>query len=173
MLMNYCDLAMEHNDMPAAGAVWQAMRRRGLLPFASDQILTNGDFRTAPSGRGFDWRTPTPALTTPFSPGSFTFKLDGFQHEREILLEQPLALDSSRKYQLTFEYKTTGFEGASGLHWIAGPDQNDVPASSTWTSGKLDFAGSTRSLMFIYQRQPGSTLSEGTIAIRNVGVLQK
>src|ERR1700744_2707360 len=57
MLTAYCDLALEHNDKGGARAVWQIMRKRGLLPFAADSLLTNGDFRSAPTGHGFDWRS--------------------------------------------------------------------------------------------------------------------
>lgn len=172
-LMNYCDLAMAHDDRFGAFAVWQVMVRRGLLPFAADRILTNGDFRAAPSGRGFDWRMPTPSLTNPFSAGSIGFTLDGFQHEREVLLDQPLALDPVLSYQMDFEYKTTGFDGPSGLHWTAGPSQTELQSSLSWTPGKLDLPGSASSLAFTYQRQAGSTIAAGTVSIRNVVVVKK
>jgi hypothetical protein len=172
-LMNYCDLAMAHEERISAGAVWQALRKHGLLPFAAGQILTNGDFRTAPSGRGFDWRTPTKNLTNSFTAGSIGFTLDGFQHEHELLLEQPLALDPKFQYQLDYEYKTTGFDTRPGLQWVAGTSRADIQPAPDWTPGKLEFGGSAASLSLIYQRQTGSTQAEGSIFFRNVGISTK
>jgi hypothetical protein len=173
LLMGYCDLALEHNDKAGARAVWQSMRKRGLLPFPADSLLTNGDFRSAPAGHGFDWRPLPHGLANPFHPGEASFTFNGFDHDREVLLEQPLALDSQLKYELRFEYKTAGLAANSGIHWIAGNDASIDLSASGWTLGKLEFSGAAPSLALIYQRPPSSTIADGKLSIKNVSVVPR
>lgn len=156
-LLNYCDLALAHDDRAGAFAVWQALR-----PDPA-HLLTNGDFQTRPTGRCFDWRMTT---AKPFQKGEADFTLDGFQHEHEVLLEQPLALDPARTYQFSFEYEAT----AKGLHWQAGRLQNELPKAESWIESHFDFPGTAQSLVFLYQREPGQTISEGTVSIRKAEI---
>jgi hypothetical protein len=173
LLTNYCDLALEHNDSAGASAVWKALRTRHLLPFAADTILTNGDFRSAPSGHGFDWRPLPAGIANAFHPAEATFTLNGFEREREVLLEQPLALDPQRKYQLQFEFKTSGITVNSGVRWVAGENASGGFAASAWTRGEFEFSGKAPSLALVYQRPQGSTMAEGTVSIRNVSTLAR
>jgi hypothetical protein len=173
LLTNYCDLALEHNDVAGAIAVWGVLRKRGLLPFAADSLLTNGDFRSAPTGHGFDWRPLPHGLANPFRPGEASFTFNGFEHEREVLLEQPLALDSQLMYELRFEYKTANLAVKSGVHWVAGSDASIDLSTSEWTLGNLEFSGAAPSLALIYQRPSGSTIADGTLSIRNVSVIPR
>ena len=170
LLTNYCDLALEHNDRTGANTAWKALRHRGLLPFADDSLLTNGDFRSAPSGHGFDWRPLPPGLANLFHAGEASFTLNGFQHDREVLLEQPLALDQRLSYKLLFEYKTGG---VSGVLWVAGESRSSPFAASEWTPGEMEFSGTAASLELIYQRTPGSPAPEGTVSVRNVSVVPR
>jgi hypothetical protein len=171
LLMNYCDSALAHGDKVAANAVWFHLCYRKLLPFSAGRIIANGDFRIAPSGRGFDWRIAAPGVGNPFRPGEVSFTFNGYQHEREVLLEQPLAIDPSLKYRLEFEYRTDRLDPNAGTHWTAGANISEGFAASTWTTGRFDFTGPAESLQLVYQRPAGSTLAEGTLWVRNVNVV--
>jgi hypothetical protein len=171
LLMNYCDLALARDDKAGASAVWYGLRRRKLLPFAPELIITNGDFREGPTGRGFDWRIAPPGISNPFHPGEASFTLNGFQQEHETFLEQLLSIDPTLKYRLEFEYKTTGFDVNSGIHWTAGAASSDGFAASAWTHGQFDFPGPAESLELVYQRPKASTMAEGTVWVRNVSLV--
>jgi hypothetical protein len=173
LLMNYCDLALAHGDKAAASTVWYHLCRRKLLPFQAGRIIANGDFRVAPSGRGFDWRVAAPGVANPFQPGEASFTLNGFQHDREVLLEQQLAIDASLNYRLEFEYKTNGLNSNSGVHWTAGGSNSEGLVATSWTGGQFDFPGSSASLQLVYQRPTGSTMAEGTVWVRNVNVVTR
>jgi len=173
MLVNYCDLALAHGDRAGASAAWNSLRQRGILPFPAGAILTNGDFSVFPSGRCFDWRSPAVNLASPFHKGEAGFTLGGFQHDREVLLEQPLALDPSLNYLLEFEYKTAGLSANSGIRWQAGSKNSDGFAASVWSRGEFPFSGASASLALIYERPNGSTTAVGTVTIRSVSVVAK
>lgn len=173
MLMNYCDLAVEH-DRTAGMVVWRALCRRGLLPFAVDHLLTNGDFRVAPSGRGFDWRTPlSNGISSSFHSDEASFSLNGYEPERAVLLEQPLALDAAKHYRLEFEYKTKGIDANSGIHWAAGDASGHGFAAPDWTAADFEFTGDAPLLSLVYQRPQGATMAEGTISLRRLDIIAR
>jgi hypothetical protein len=172
-LLNYCDTALAHADKTGANAVWNALRHRGLLPFPEGPILSNGDFRAVPSNRGFDWRLTVPGIANPFHLGEASFTLNGFERDQEIMLEQLLALDPSHTYLAKFEYKTTGLDANSGVHWVAGSNKSQNLSAIAWTPGEFEFSGASPSLALIYDRPPISIRAEGTIAVRNVSALAK
>ncbi len=173
LLTNYCDLALEHKDSAGAGAVWIDLRKRGLIPFPPGPLLTNGDFRSAPSGHGFDWRLLPNSLAHPFQPGEVSFRLNGFEPDREVLLEQPLALDPRLEYDLRFDYKAEGLEPNSGIHWVAGGHASTPLSSADWIHKEFEFSGVAPSLSLVYERSSGSRPAEGTFAVRNVSVVPR
>ncbi len=171
-LMNYCDMALEHGDRAGGMAVWQALCRRGLLPFTPGRLLMNSEFRTAASGRGFDWRSPVNAgIGVVFRDGQADFTLSGEESERLVLLQQVLALDPLKIYRLEFDCKTGPTTGAAGIHWEAGAARSDGFAAPEWTRAQFEFKGDASALLLVYQRLPGSTTAEGTISIRHLEVL--
>ncbi len=173
-LMNYCDLALEHGDRAGSSAVWKSLGQRGLLPFSPGHLLTNGDFRTVPSGRGFDWRIPANSgVSVSIRNGEATYSLSGFESERLTLLQQPLALDPEKTYRLEFDYKAGGASMANGLHWAADATQSEGLSAQEWTRGRFEFAGTAASLMLTYQRPIGSSIAEGTISLRRLEVIAK
>jgi hypothetical protein len=167
LLMNYCDAALARGDKAQANTVWYHLCHRKLIPYAADKIVANGDFHVAPSGRGFDWRIAAPGVANAFRQGEARFTLNGFQREREVLLEQPLAIDPTLQYRLAFEYRTS----APDVHWLVGSAHSGALAVGEWTHGTFDFAGPAESIALIYERPKGSSMAEGTVEVRNVSIV--
>ncbi len=167
ILLNYCDLALAHGDRAGAATVWRALEARGLLPYRL-ALLTNGNFEVAPTGHGFDWRVPpADGLTSSFHHELAAFTLSGYQPERCVLIEQPLALAAEMTYKLRFEYKT---DSASGLRWQAGDAIGPLTAASGWSRAEFEFSGAAKSLALLYRRPEGETNAEGTVSLRRLEV---
>ena len=171
LLLNYCDLAIERGDKSGARVVWDQLCRRKLLPFAAGQVVVNGEFQFSPSAHGFDWRIVAPGVSNSIQSGEASFTLNGFQQEREVLLEQPLAIDATVEHRLNFEYKTTGLQADSGVHWAAGKFESASLSSAAWSQGHLDFSGPAEALELTYHRSAGSTLAQGSISVRNISIV--
>jgi hypothetical protein len=139
---------------------------RDLFPDASSPV--NGDLRNAPSGLGFDWRTPPAAgVTAAWSPGRLTFWLAGGQPEDCILLEQPLPVEPGQ-YRLRFEYAgdTTGIRWTLDSAGSAELDSHREPiaAERQFRTGRAGIAW----LRLLYRRDVGVAKAEGQFEIRRV-----
>lgn len=173
-LINYCDIALAHGDRRDGLTVWQALGKRGLLPFDATGPLTNPDFRAAPTGRCFDWRTPVNSgvrLAFPYRRADIT--LTNFGSEHAVLLLQPLALDPAKSYRLEFELKTGDTTGATGIHWEAGPNRSNGFAAPDWSRRDFVFPGTAAELALVYQRLSGYSKVEGTVSLRHLAVLEQ
>ncbi len=70
--LDLTDLHLDRHDPGSAIAIWQSLAHRQLLRVdgsgAAGRQVMNPNFRTAPLGRGFDWRLPAPHQTDPNHP---------------------------------------------------------------------------------------------------------
>ncbi len=152
----------------------------------------NGDFRRAPTGGGFDWRTPpADGIDASWTSGELTFRFTGHQPDACVLLEQPIPLDRGR-YTLEFDYEVQ-FEDRSLTRVALFPTLNPQPgrarqqAESTGLRWTLDsrespeialtglmhwnFAaaqGGVRWLRLIYRRDPGAIAAHQRFSLRAV-----
>ena len=136
--------------------------------------LTNGDFRLAPQGHGFDWRVLGPAAIR-WKEGWIEFTLPGDEHDAYPLLEQPVLLDA-RNYRLRFEYRMP----APGLRWVAqtvGRSEETLSppyeAAPVWRRAEWRMPaqrGGLIRLRLMYRREPGSVAASGEAALRNLNM---
>jgi hypothetical protein len=174
---------------------WNSLCVRNLMPFAPlapDRAvsLTNGDFRVAPTSRGFDWRiAPTEGVSAvQVNPRGLRIDLSGKQPEQCELLVQWVALSPGKNCHLRFRYQTS--TTLSGLQWrlidqAAGVDL--LPASPQLSSAdekqeEIAFAAPGRvsnrnpkseirnlfSLVLGYSRAVGTPRQEGSITLREM-----
>ncbi|MDQ6758236.1 MAG: hypothetical protein M3Z32_00040 [Acidobacteriota bacterium] len=126
----YCNTQLARGHVAAAKAAWAGMLSRHLVPDAEESpgtaatrnawttTLTNGLFTHDPSNTGLDWRKATPngIFFRPTFPG-LRINLSGKQPEACELLSQYVLLEKDRKYDLSYEYETSGIPPDSGLSW--------------------------------------------------------
>jgi hypothetical protein len=166
LLLMYVDLAIEHHDERAAWDVWMAMSGKGQLP-----LLTNGMFAAVPTGHGFDWRVPmVPQVRNDGEPDGIRFTLSGFQPEKCVLLEQPLALQDGAEYRFRFEYKTDRIGADAGLHWEFDGVRGAGFSSADWRKGEFAIRGRVGKLALVYERAPGTTMAEGVVFLRRMEI---
>jgi hypothetical protein len=168
-LVAFTTLEVNSGNGAFAREIWKA-----LFPGAS--LLTNGDFRTEPSGQGFDWRIAAPeAVGSKWRESRMGFWFTGHEPETCALIEQPLWFDSGR-YRLRFEYRTSLASAPMGLRWEieskvfsrseSDPIEGAVAAEREW-SFEAPRTG-LACLIFFYRREPGAARAEGSVEIRNV-----
>jgi hypothetical protein len=121
LLAGLCDRAIESRSLQTAITVWNAMVQSGLLPYRpldppSGEVLTNGDFRYAPIGAGFDWRILSGDGFTirPIGKG-ISIVLQGTQPDPVPLLRQVLPVITGAAYE--FSVRLSGDLPPDSLHW--------------------------------------------------------
>lgn len=157
------------NPIPAI-ELWNAASGFRPLDPSRGRILTNGDLARAPLNLGFDWRmVETEGVAEAWKPSELVFTFSGSEPEACGVLEQTIYF-ISHHFRLRFDY-LTGAVAPSGLRWAldnaAGPP---LRASDEWKEGTFDIPR-TRGLAhlrLIYQREPGTTRTEGRIEFRNL-----
>lgn len=177
------------SDGAASLRAWNAMCKRGLLPFGelspnAGQIVTNGDFAIPAVQQGFDWRYTIDQHVTidPADlPGGLSIQISGTQPDHFSVIEQTVPLTPGMLYTIAYDYRLNGGSGSSGLRWLIqtpGPQGDNDPiaassplAGSDWKNGELTFsAGQRRSalLRLEYRRVPATLPWKGTLEIRRV-----
>jgi tetratricopeptide (TPR) repeat protein len=142
--------------------------------------LTNGDFRTRPSGHGFDWRmTAPPGGASRWQPARLQFWLASSTPDACPLLDQWVAL-APGKYRLQFQYRTEGLAEQTGLRWVVsrnGIEEAAGPPLARAAGGEQNAAWSfgvkTRGvyqLQLVYVRMPGTIHIEGSVEIASVAL---
>ena len=176
-LTDFTDRLIAAGREAQALEIWNGLGRSAILDPAHGAALTNGDFATAPSGAGFDWRlTAPPGVLTRWDPSTLRFSFSGSEPEDCALLEQwaPLAV---RRYRLGFEYQTAGMPQPTGLRWAitprdgAGYRSQGFDSAPTWQEGRWSFASGQAGLArvrLLYRREPGTTRAEGRLELRRV-----
>ncbi len=190
LLLACCDRWLETRRVPAATDLWNALVRRGLLPYealnpAKGAVLTNGSFTIPPRGQGFDWRIPrVEGITASLDqrPSGLRFTFSGKQPEQCELLWQYLPLAPAADYRFRFEYQTEDIPAASGLRWeLRDVTQGRGPvrlaesgslSSADWRSQEMEFTTPAHftlaRLVLVYRRALGTTRISGWIALRNL-----
>jgi hypothetical protein len=160
-LIAYTSLQIDAGHTEAAREIWD-----GLFPAAMEPapVLSNGDFRSAPTGQGFDWNiSGAPGIRSQWQKSRVGFFLSGNQPETCVLLEQPVVLRAGR-YSLRFAYSISGGEGrASGLRWaidsklfrgMESPPFEGTGGSTAWAF-RTPVSGLAR-LQLFYRREAGT-----------------
>ena len=150
---------IEADQIPAAAQLWHRIAPHTSLP-------VDGDFHSAPSGQGFDWRLSSlPGVDPQWSPDQLAFRLSGREPESFPLLEQPIP--DPGYYTLTFEYQCD----FPGLRWTLGARESpELQPSAGWTRGDRTLPGSATAswLRLIYRRDPGNPRAEGQLHLRAI-----
>ena len=139
-------------------------------------LIANGDFATAPSGHGFDWRpSSVEGLSDVALPGSYRIVFSGKQPESTELLRQFVALEPGKTYSLRWEARTQGFSSPSGIEWTAGPTHAALEPAQDWRAATLDFKAQSAVLpiALLYRRPTGQARAEGSVEIRTVTLVAK
>ena len=156
--------------------VWNSLCSRNVIPFspvALNRAVTNGDFRVAPTNRGFDWRVPQGPDIAPVrvSPPELRIDLSGKQPEQSELLVQFVPLLTAKTCRFRFDYKTSGAPVESGLQWRIFDAASSPLFGDDWKQSELTF--STRDnklarLVLGYSRVSGTSRWEGSIILRDI-----
>jgi hypothetical protein len=157
------------NAIPAI-ELWNAASGFRPLDPSQGRILTNGDLARAPLNLGFDWRmVETEGIAETWRPSELTFTFSGSEPEACVVLEQTMYF-VPRHFRLRFDY-LTGFEAPSGVRWaLDNSAGSPLGASDKWREGAFDIPR-TRGLAhlrLVYQREPGTTRTQGRIEFRNL-----
>jgi hypothetical protein len=165
-----CDLLIDAGKFAEARDLWQRMGHTQI------GLIDNGDFATAPSGHGFDWR-PSPAEGVAYLPlpGSYRIVFSGKQPESSELLRHFVALNPGKVYSLRWEARTQGFASPSGIDWTAGVTYAALDAAQDWRASSMDFKAETAFLpiTLAYHRPTGQARAEGSVEIRAVSLVEK
>src|SRR5262249_54855859 len=110
---------------------WNSLCARKQIPFTfiNPNHLTNGDFRGAPTSRGFDWRVTSieGVSAVRLNPRGLRIDLTGNQPERCELLVQYIAVSTIKNCHLHVNYQTS--EKAAGLEWRLLDAVTSLPSS--------------------------------------------
>lgn len=172
LLLSYCDRLLETAAKDRALHVWNALCRRGRIPYREldGSSLTNGDFFHPPMEHGFDWRT---AFVSSRRPGDLRIELDGEQPENCDVLTQKIPVLANHRYTLRFRYRTDSIPPDSGLHWQVNELSADL-SSDQETEGSFDFFTGARliTLKLSYHRPLGKVRLRGAISLHHVALFR-
>jgi hypothetical protein len=139
-------------------------------------LITDGDFRTEPSGHGFDWRPAHPkGIADMQVSGALRVLLSGTQPESCELLRQYVALEPGKWYSLRWEARTRDLPSPTGIRWSAGAAMAAVEKAEDWRNGAVEFKAMTNLMPVVieYHRPTGQARAEGWIELRKVSLVEK
>ena len=185
-----CDRLLEAQEWEATLRIWSGLWARKLIPYLAPDAkqglsLTNGDFRSPPLSRGFDWRVHAAegvSVSRRESPPALRVTFSGRQPENFEVLSQFVPLLPGREYRLRFRYRTTEIGPGTGLRWriVDIATGKELAKSSPDLSSIKDrqeevlfsTAAETRlgRVVLAYQRAPGTTRIEGSISLAEVSL---
>ena len=173
-LLTYCEARLDRGDAQEAAEVWNALCRRRLLADEAldpdhDRLVTNGDFRHAPSGRGFDWHlVEQSGVSAAAVGGALRVGFTGGQADRCTIAWQYIVAAPGTRYRLRSEARATGDAPAAGIAWeVPEAGGQGGPARDVGLVGFVAEKALAR-IVLIYQRPPGSARLEDTVRITNV-----
>lgn len=159
-LIDLCDRLIQSGDGAQASEVWNVLSGRGLAPVRNP--LANGELRTAPLGRGFDWKLGwRVGIFVRWSPGIIRAALNGKQEESTELLSQWVWLPDPGAYQLSCRQRTVGLGEKTGLAWKVEGAARVEPVEDG-VRFRVSKPALVR-LVFGYGRIPGTMRAEGEI----------
>lgn len=179
ILTAYCDRLLERGTVEPALAMWNAMCRRKLTPYApldpeNRSPLTNGDFAAPPLAGGFDWHViqlADVAVSRLTSPPGLQFSLSGKQPERCELLWQNVPVAPHRDYRMRWWWRTSDMPSGAGIRWQVLDAAASEPPAENWQPAELTFASGDAALArlsLVSEREPGTARPEGSLFVRNV-----
>lgn len=186
ILVNLTEQLLRKGDAGRALAVWNAMCRRGVLPFEAldpqhGRLVTNPDFRAFPRGAGFDWRiVPVEGVLADLPPEGRGLRLrfSGRQPERCELLAQYMPTRPGACYML--RCRTAGLVGESGLRWVVSEVSSRRRIAARPVQGEAENEAAAAfcpapgeelvKLTLRYDRPAGSTPLQGSVTLASVEV---
>ena len=177
VLLDFIDRSLApQNRISSLVTVWNSLCTRDVVPFSpltSDRALTNGDFRLAPTSRGFDWRVAqSPDITAVrVSPRELRIDLSGKQPEQCELLVQFAPLLAARACRFRFSYQTSRVPAESGLRWRILAAASPPLSTDDWKPMELPFStqdATLARLVLEYNRVSGTSRIEGSIVLRDL-----
>jgi len=187
-LITYAGKLLDAGDVPGAIAVWNALCRRGFLPFAAIDLargnLTNADFSSAPSGRGFDWHLITiDGVTADFANGQVKLTFSRDQPDQGQILFQRVPVVAGQSYEFHFRNQFASTHPSEGFKWKVYRGPATSPKSllaesidltnATWKEQTLAFRGPHDPLVVLsleFQRPRGATRLAGVATFEQLSL---
>jgi hypothetical protein len=182
-LLDYCDQALAAGLPDKAAIVWNSLSRHELISQPtigrnSAPTVRNPNFRSALTGRGFDWKTSVPGGVLADNGGADGLRIEfsGKQADESVILSQYVHLTPGTRYLLHVRYQSEGIAFGTGLRWrIFNPlTGRDIEGASL----ELPCAGGEAYAAFIvprylrwgrlqllYNRRPGTNRIEGRLQL--------
>ncbi len=192
----YCNTQLALGHIAAAKTAWAGMLSKHLMPEVEESpasaattggawttILTNGSFAHDPSNTGLDWRkiASNGIFFRPIFPG-LRINFSGKQPEACELLAQYVLLEKDRKYDLSYEYESSGIPPDSGLSWRVFDVKTGVELTKNPRHLSREKMGSETirfltpaevgggRLVLLYQRALGTTRISGWLQLQQVAL---
>jgi hypothetical protein len=163
---DYVDTRLAEGAGSAAVEVWNALCRRGLMPYqpldpASGVSITNGRFEHVALGSWVDWRFAKASWlrVVQGEHGGLFLTLTGDQPENCLLASQYVPVVAHGHYRLRLDPPSAGMEWA-----VYTPSEQAVPVESA----AFTTPGQVVRLALMYRRPTGSVRFSGTIKIAEV-----
>ncbi|MEO8127700.1 MAG: hypothetical protein ABI822_11450, partial [Bryobacteraceae bacterium] len=168
VLLDYCERRLSHGDGPGAMTLWNALCRRGLLPYrpldpVTGPYITSEAFDGPPLETGFAWRlTPPPGIRCALRNHQIRLHFSGLQQEQCTILWQYVPVEPARHYCLQFEIQPK----VPGVMFRA----LDLDDTTTDGSQFQSAANNLVKLALVYRRPLGSVPFEGDAVITSVSL---
>jgi tetratricopeptide (TPR) repeat protein len=186
VLLDACDRFLEHQLVEPAITAWNLLCRGRIMPCEvlrpdTGTSLTDRDFQASGFGRGFSWRfDPSAGVTARIAAGQVVVSFSGKQADGIGTIWQWVPVAPSKRYRLSFEYRTEGIPQQSGVRWqVLGfaKRQEELARSadlshSAWKRETVHFdvpagVGLLR-VVLLHSRITGSVRTDGAVLLRNM-----
>lgn len=171
LVLAACDGMIDAGETASAAAVWTALGE------PNPAGVPDRDFEHT-SGQGFDWRLNKldgVAFLPLEAPRGLRVRFNGQQPELALLVRQPIAaLRGNARYELRWTSRTESIRTPSGLSWRIAAATIPIPSSPDWSEGNVSFVANDKPawLELWYQRPVGETRAEGSVDLRQVGIVE-
>jgi hypothetical protein len=179
ILLDYCDRRVSAGFGSDAITVWNALCRRGLLPYQPlDAIrgphLTGDDFERTPFEAGFDWRQNNPpGVACALRNHEIRLVFSGSQQDQCMILWQYVPVEPTRQYELKFGVRAIDTGKVDGIGWSVSELAGTELGHGAAPLDGLQFRAAKNSIVkvaLVYQRPVGSIPLEGAVAVSNLSM---